>query len=360
MGMLRRYDLAEMSASDPPKVPWVVRPLAAVGEVTVLYGVGGVAKSMFCLGLANGVAQGPARIAGLPCASAKAAYLDAENGKWETHRRVRAFGVDSERLAIYDATEVHLVNDYDQIERAMRKFKPRLVVLDSLRRMLPGVEENDSGQMADALGCCKRLAQRCRTAVVVIHHSKKDGETYRGSSAIHDQASIVYRLHRVEGDLDRLRRTLTNQKMRIAAEPAPRYLRVGMEGGAVVLADATEPSANEVAPGTASADLVPQILALLKEKPRARGAVAKALDRHAGDNTVRRVFDQLESAGRIERGQGNVWGVVAVAKPRGTGDGKSAAESVATGKRAARADGKGGVAKRRRGRQEQGGKGARR
>lgn len=354
MGRLRPYDLEHMLSTDPPKVPWVIRDFAAVGEVVVLYGVGGVSKSMLSLGLASGVTQGPQHVAGLACNRARAAYVDAENGEWETHRRVQAFDVDPDRLTIFDGTGVSLLNDYDEIEEKVGEVKPRLIVLDSLRRLLPGVEENDSGAMAEAMGLCKLLAKRTRAAVVVIHHSKKatkDGETYRGSSAIADQASIVYRLSRVAGDLDRHRRILVNEKMRIAAEPPPRYLRIGVEGGQVVLDRAFKPGEGEVASGSASAEMVPEVLALLEERARTRAQVAVALDRDKTDGTVRRVFEQLEIAGRIEQDEesGN-WTTVATATPQSAANGKGVARGVATGTKAARVDGKG-VAKSGRGRQ---------
>lgn len=319
MGSLHRYDLEHMLSTDPPMVPWVIRNFIARGEVTVLYGVGGVSKSMLCLGLAAGVTDGPRHVAGLGCNRARAAYIDAENGEWETHRRVQAFDIDPARLAMYDATGVNLLKDYDEIEKTVREVKPRLIVLDSLRRLLPGVEENDSGAMAEAMGLCKLLAQRTRAAVVVIHHSKKatkDGEAYRGSSAIADQASIVYRLSRVPGDVDRFRRVLITEKMRIAAEPPPRYLRIGFDAGRVVLDSAFQPGEGEVAPGSAAAEMVPEVLALLEQGPRTRAQVAKELGRDKADGTVRRVFEQLDIAGRIEHDEATgIWRTVATATP---------------------------------------------
>jgi len=208
------------------------------------------------------------------------------------------------------------------------------VVLDSLRRLLPGIEENDSGSMAEALGLCKLLAQRARTAVIVIHHSKKatsEGETYRGSSAIADQASIVYRLSREKGDIDRFRRVLVNEKMRVAAEPPPKYLRIGVDGGIVALGAASAPGDGEVASGSASAEMAPQVLELLEKRPRTRAKVAKALGRDKSDGTVRRVFEQLKKADRIEPDDNGVWRAVAISNPHSASNGNPVAKDVATG-----------------------------
>lgn len=349
---LRRYDLQRMVTTEPPKVPWVIRPLAALGEVTVLYGAPGLGKSLLCLALADAVSRGVSDAGGLRCNRAKPIYIDAENGEWETHRRVQLLSVDAERLAIYDAVGADLIRDFEEIEQAVADHSARLVVLDSLRRLLPGAEENDSGAMAEALGLCKLLAQRQRTAVVVIHHPKKSGEAYRGSSAIADQTSILYRLDKVTGDFDPLRRSLTNEKMRIAAPTDRRFVRVGVEDGELVLDAAFPPGAQDVAAGPAQSDMAPQVVVLLDAEPMTRAAVARALGRSKSDNTVRRTFDKLEQKGQIEQDDDGLWHRVAKqplpsSNPNGN---PPVANSVATGN-PHQHRWQGGVAKERRARQ---------
>jgi hypothetical protein len=312
-----------MRHTKPPRVPWVAEQVAARGEVTVLYGPAGISKSLFCLGLCDAVARGNI-FAGIECNRGSSLYFDAENGEFEVHRRVRSLGISPKRLEIFDATGTHLVDHYGELEETVASRKgAKLVVLDSLRRLVPGTEENDSSDMADALGMCKTLAQRQKVAVLVIHHARKDGSAYRGSSAIADQTSILYRLEREEKDLDRLRRTLTNEKMRVAEEPGPYCMRIGFEAGVFVAEATASPVDQELASGIAPAQLAPQIIRVLSESRRNQSRIARALGRKPSDGTVRRALGDLEKAGQVIKASDGAWEVVAKGKlPRQPQSGK--------------------------------------
>lgn len=58
-------------------------------------------------------------------------------------------------MAIYDGTGAHLVRDEGYLRAAIKYEEPDLVVLDSLRRLTPGSDENDSGDMAEVVGLIK-------------------------------------------------------------------------------------------------------------------------------------------------------------------------------------------------------------
>ncbi len=320
---LPRYDVEGMRRGLPPKVPWVTKPFAARGEVTLVYGVAGAMKSLFCLGVANGVATGR-DFAGVPCKKGTAVYLDAENGEYEVHRRVRSLSVSRKNLAIYDASGIHLVEDYEKVEAAVAENRgATLVILDSLRRLLPGTEENDSSVMADALGVCKLLAQRLDVAVVVIHHAKKDGENYRGSSAIGDQASILYRFKAVDGDLDLSRRVLVNEKMRIAPVPRDRYFRLGIENGKCVSGPSHPPGEEDIiAAGTLRETVLGVRESLQDGEPRSQSEIARKLGRVPSDGTIRRALEVLRERREVERQPDKKWIIAKSPLPRQAESGK--------------------------------------
>lgn len=302
----KEYDLRRMRKIKPPPVPWAAEPIAAAGEVTILFGPAGIGKSLLCLAMAHCVGRGR-DLAGLKCKQGHAVYLDAENGEYEVHRRVRALSDSPKGLSIYDAGGLHLVEDIETIGHVVEEKGASLLVLDSMRALLPGSEENDSGEMAEALASCKVLAQQQDVAVVIIHHTKKDGETYRGSGAIKDQCSIMFEFNRVNGDIARDRRVLVNQKMRIAPEPPDYHLLLGFEDSRLIAEQAFPPAEGDLVRGDAQREFVRQILTLLEDGPRSRPELARLLGREKKDGTVRRAVEKLEKQGRIEQDNRHKW-----------------------------------------------------
>jgi DNA-binding transcriptional ArsR family regulator len=313
-GKLRRLDVAHMARTVPEPPDFLVESVVARGEVTVLWGAPGKGKSLFSEACTRGVALGEP-VAGLDCKQGRVAYFDAENGEYEIHRRVRGLGFPAKDVAIFDAgSGVHLVHDLDEFRAALAEIRPAMVVLDSLRRLTPGSEENDSGAMAEAIGATKALAQEFDCGVLVIHHARKDGGEYRGSSAIRDQVSISWRLSQSETDKDRSRRVLSNDKMRIGPEPEDLALRIEYDDDSIGIVAADLPAGGQrLATGRQRSSLAEQILSLLDDRPAKRPALAGQLGRTAKDGTVRRALEELEEGGYVRRLKDGNWERVPVA-----------------------------------------------
>jgi len=72
------------------------------------------------------------------------------------------------------------LTDDDQVSELIayvREHGIRLVVLDPLQRMMPGVEENSNSETGAVWDNIHRISQEC--AVVVIHHANKQGMDWR-------------------------------------------------------------------------------------------------------------------------------------------------------------------------------------
>lgn len=70
-----------------------------------------------------------------------------------------------------------------------------LVVLDTLARCMVGADENsakDCGLVVDVLHRIREHTPGGRGVVLAVHHSGKDGKTFRGSSAFEGGADTVY------------------------------------------------------------------------------------------------------------------------------------------------------------------------
>jgi DNA-binding transcriptional ArsR family regulator len=338
-GPLRRYDLALMARTKPPRPDFVVAQLAARGEIGLLWGKQGIGKSLLAEAACAAVGTG-ADVAGLECKKGKVVYADAENGEHEVHRRVRSLGLSAATTAIYDAqASVHVV-EHDQFFRAVLQYeKPDLLVLDSLRRLSPGSDENDSGAMAEIVSVVKSWAQEFNLAVLLIHHARKNGDSFRGSSAITDQVSISHEMLReaLPGADPHLRR-LRCEKMRIDREPPDMWLSIDAKDGRLAVTASDAPTALPVS-GTARVDVAAEVLDALASGPMSRPVIATALGRDKKDGTLRRALQQLDEAGSVEQLDDRKWRLVAQSPPPplgvgtpGDGDSQTAgAKPVATG-----------------------------
>jgi hypothetical protein len=235
---LRVLDVEHMLTTEPPPVPWTVEPLLARGCVTMIAGREGTGKSMLALALGAAIGHG-ASIAGLDCRPGRVLYVDAENGEREAHRRVRGLGVKPGALIYVEAQGFNLAQHITLLEDLVEEHKPDVLILDSLRSLAPGLDENDSKQAEAAVRPVSRLAQTVGIPVELLHHAGKNGHEYRGSTAIGAAVEIGFTLSRHDEDPDvRTRRKLACWKSRPAPEPDVRWLSLEAAGGRILIGEA--------------------------------------------------------------------------------------------------------------------------
>jgi SpoVK/Ycf46/Vps4 family AAA+-type ATPase len=235
---LRVLDVEHMLATEPPPVPWIVEPLLVAGCVTMLAGREGTGKSMLALALAAAIGHGSS-IAGMDCEPGRVLYADAENGEREAHRRVRGLGVKAGTLTYVEACGFNLAQHITLLEDLVAEHKPAVLILDSLRSLAPGLDENDSKQAEAAVRPVSRLAQTVGIPVLLLHHAGKGGHEYRGSTAIGAAVELGFTMSRHDEDPDkRTRRKLMSWKSRPAPEPESRWLSLDAAGGRILIGDA--------------------------------------------------------------------------------------------------------------------------
>jgi hypothetical protein len=67
-----------------------------------------------------------------------------------------------------------------------------LLVLDSFRRLCPGVKENDSGEVTDVLQPLVEICRRQACNIIVIHHAKKRQENAPTDAASLNRGSTAF------------------------------------------------------------------------------------------------------------------------------------------------------------------------
>jgi hypothetical protein len=62
-----------------------------------------------------------------------------------------------------------------RVVAAVRRFKPVLLVLDPFRQLTPGIEEKDSGEVAEVLSWAREVQRENKCGVMILDHMRKEG-----------------------------------------------------------------------------------------------------------------------------------------------------------------------------------------
>jgi len=203
----------------PMEIEWLVNGMLSVNESILIHAKGGIGKSMFVLYLVLYLAAYKDRIDTLLNGFLGDEFfipkqrcslmLGAENGRITTYQRLKKMCRGSDYLedglenifflSQYGDTTVtgkvflddkfcgFLVEFIKQIEQE-RNVKIDILVIDPLISFSGASDENNSADMRPALDAMDRVCKQVKCTLIVIHHDKKDGDNYRGSTAINDWA----------------------------------------------------------------------------------------------------------------------------------------------------------------------------
>src|SRR3989442_1178512 len=115
-----------------------------------------------------------------------------------------------------------------------------LSVLDSFRSLWSGSERADA-EVEALLRGLRELAERRRLGILLLHHSTKGGNAYRGTNAIAAGVDLAASLRADESDPDPARRLLEVFACRLGPPAAPLSLRLVSEHGRLRIEGAQAP-----------------------------------------------------------------------------------------------------------------------
>ena len=216
-----REEITYLSGADvianPVEIEWIIIGMMAMDESVLIHAKGGLGKSMFILylilvlgsfkntikSLFTGFLGEKSIITKQRCSL----VLGAENGRVTTYQRLKKMCNGSSDLedglknifflSKYDDTTItgevfldeifcdFLVKFIKQIEEE-QNIKIELLVIDPLISFSGVKNENDSADMRPALDAIDRVCKQVGCTPLVVHHDKKDGDNYRGASAVND------------------------------------------------------------------------------------------------------------------------------------------------------------------------------
>lgn len=205
-GKMRLLSTEEMTRLPTPR--WLIDRIIPSGALVGLYGPPGVMKSFVASDMSMRVAvgghwQGRAVIQGFPlyvCAEGSAGMGKRVNG-WLHHNKYKAKDVQGAWLT----ESVPVYTDSDGMSAVMARIEeadvvPDLIVIDTLARCFDG-DENQQADMGRFIAGVDRLRKEFDATVIVVHHTRLDGDRERGNTAFRGAADTMLSLANKKGKL---------------------------------------------------------------------------------------------------------------------------------------------------------------
>lgn len=191
----------ELRQQEPPVWQWGNR--IAKGSLAVVYGKSDSCKTFFTMsGILSMVKETP--FCGEPMLGGAAVYVNADSGHGFSKRMMawEAMHGENARYPLYtlnDAVNFTHMGEVAEFGRAMEALAetPSVVAIDTLARCYRG-SENDADQMGFFVLGCDYIRKHLNCTVLVIHHTGKNGEGERGSSALRAAADTMIEVSREE------------------------------------------------------------------------------------------------------------------------------------------------------------------
>lgn len=191
----RLYSISELLSLPSPK--WLIENLFTLGALVVVYGAAAHGKSFLALDWALSVAHG-ALWQGRTVQQGSVVYVAAEGGA-SIRRRVAAWMQEhdcAEIPAAFFLLESVNIRNQEDLELLISRIRnlsiePVLIVVDTLARCFGGGDENTAQEMGEFIDGLERLKKETGATMLAVHHTGKESETERGSSALRAAADTM-------------------------------------------------------------------------------------------------------------------------------------------------------------------------
>lgn len=199
----------------PMKLEWIVSGFIAQGESCLIHSRGGLGKSMFVQFVLLSIAAFSNRFEDsldgflgefMISQQRVSLFIGSENGRVSAYQRLKSMCSGSNLgdglkniffLSQYEDTTISgvvfldpkfckfLVGFIKKIETE-NNVKIDILCVDPLISFTGASDENNAAEMRPALDAMDGVCKQVKCTLIVIHHDKKDGSGYRGTTAIND------------------------------------------------------------------------------------------------------------------------------------------------------------------------------
>ncbi|WP_338929002.1 AAA family ATPase [Roseomonas mucosa] len=197
--------LGVRDALNAPARTYLLDGLMAPGELSVWWGRPKCGKSFLLLRIAYGLALGERMWGREVPERCPALYLAAEGGGGFGHRvaaLAREMGEAEDFLFVPQAIDLFDANaDLPAIVEAVKVTGSRLVVVDTLARVMAGGDEDKAAAMGVLVRNLDVIRQETGAHVAVVHHGAKgNSDGPRGSGALLGAADLVVAVSASDGE----------------------------------------------------------------------------------------------------------------------------------------------------------------
>jgi hypothetical protein len=122
---------------------------------------------------------------------------------------------------------------------------PALIVLDTLARCLAGADENSAQDVGRAVAAIDRIRAATGATVLLIHHTGKNGDAERGSSALRGAADTMLAVSNDDGlirvECAKQKDDLPFDRMYARLVPDGKSAFIGLDAGCIAVIDPNAP-----------------------------------------------------------------------------------------------------------------------
>ncbi len=215
-GSLKTISLAHLLAHQFPVREHLVAPWLRQGESAMLWASSGLGKTMLSLSLALAVAGGGELLGWRSDKPRNVLFVDGEMSIIDLQERLQMLSgtIDGCDLAAAGRNLTVLSRQHQgadvrfpdlatedgrtAIVDQARALDTDLIILDNFSTLAEVADENEAAAMSPVLAFLLRLKQEGR-ACILVHHSGKSGETFRGSSKLATTFEVIIGLKPVNG-----------------------------------------------------------------------------------------------------------------------------------------------------------------
>jgi hypothetical protein len=217
--LLSISDLAQL-----PSVDFRIQDILP-GGLTIIFGDTSVGKTFLGVDMGMCIATGRSWF-GRESRQGVVVYVMAE-GVFGAYPRVEAWchehGAEPPDSILFIPEPVNFLDSGEvaRLEQTLTAVNPDHLFIDTLARSMAGGDENSAQDMGKFIDAVERLRRRFNMDTTVIHHTGRNGEDERGSSALKAAADASLKLVREDSGM-----RLECRKMKDAAEFEPWHLHL--------------------------------------------------------------------------------------------------------------------------------------
>jgi putative DNA primase/helicase len=164
-----------------PPMRWIIRGILPAIGLAGLYGPSMSAKSFLAIDAGCDIASGEDSWFGYPVNKVPVTYvcLEGESGlrkrlnAWSKHHNKP---IPEDLRFVTQSFNLLADEDINDLAKAIiaKNGQNGLVIIDTLNRAAPGIDENDSREMGNIIAACKKLQEMVGGLVLLVHHTGKD------------------------------------------------------------------------------------------------------------------------------------------------------------------------------------------